>query len=411
MHLNKILIIVCIILFFESVSGQGYFQLAAHYAPVIWQDVVCTEYGDFITRVDYDDDFKGNNNWNNLGYPNKSRLLPAYVYYSVVETSTHYFICYALFHPADDFHCHFFSHENDLEGIIMTVQKDGTSFGKLRLVQLQAHNDFYQYTPPNTMGIEERNETLDDEIIIDYNSHPRVYIEGGGHGIRHSDTGGAPSVRYVYEGRAQDPDDVGYDNVGYDLLSIFSELWYQRYNCCGSPNLLDDGSGYSGRNYSYGGIGNNFDGDDGSDDAASTPWHWSDNDDNYWNNGDWFMDPAGYQYWQFVWDESFSIGYIIHPFLNGDIPDEIYNGKNGNTELSNGPYHIRRSVNVLTGQNLTISPGQTVYVVKGEGILAEGSIRIEDSIKMVRSDNSSLGIHGGIGCKIVISNYGGIHFK
>jgi hypothetical protein len=150
-----------------AVAGT-HFDLVKHYSPVIVQGVVCTEYGDYITRIDYDGDYIGNNNWDNLGHPGKARQLPAYVYYSVIETLTHYFICYALFHPADDFHCHIASHENDLEGIISCVYKDRTPFGKLRMIQLQAHNDFYQYKAPGASGIEDREEDIDGTIELDY---------------------------------------------------------------------------------------------------------------------------------------------------------------------------------------------------------------------------------------------------
>ncbi len=59
------------------------------------------------------------------------------------------------------------------------------------------------------------------------------------------------------------------------------------------------------------GLGRKFDGDDGSDDAASPPWNWDDNDDGgEWLNGDWFMHPAGYHGLRFGWDEYFSTDYI-----------------------------------------------------------------------------------------------------
>jgi hypothetical protein len=88
----------------SSPPSASYYTLAARWSPIIIQDVGCTVYGDYITRIDYDGDYVGNNNWDNLGYPTKARRLPAYVYYAVMETTTHYFVWYALFHPADDFH-------------------------------------------------------------------------------------------------------------------------------------------------------------------------------------------------------------------------------------------------------------------------------------------------------------------
>jgi len=377
MKLRVTLFMLATLLAASESRAQGHFHLAAHYAPVIYQDVVCTEYGDYITRIDYDGDYVGINNWENLGYPTKARRLPAFVYYSVIETSTHYFITYALFHPADDFHCHFADHENDLEGVVLTVQKDSSTYGTLRLVQLQSHLDFYQYGTSGSGGIRERNEDTDGTIYVDQGSHPRVYVEGGGHGIRHRKKGGAPSVVYRYEGSAEDPDEAGYASTGYDLLSIFSEMWERRYNCCGSGHLFDKRGNYSGRRgFFVPKIGRKLDGDNGANDAANAPWNWSDNDDP-WADGDWFMDPAGYQLWQFKWSESFSTNYTHHPFLYSQLPDEIYNGRGGTTTLRYGPYLIPRTVGVIQGQTLHVTPGCTIEISLGQGLRSLGKLRIE----------------------------------
>ncbi len=59
-----------------------YFDLVAHWAPVIYQDTDSTYYkGDYITRFDFDDDWVGNNNWENL---DNYDLIWAYVYYAVI---------------------------------------------------------------------------------------------------------------------------------------------------------------------------------------------------------------------------------------------------------------------------------------------------------------------------------------
>ena len=70
-------------------------DLARHYAPVIRQGVVSDQ--DYITAVDFDGDWIGNNNWENQ----PTGDLSAYVYYSVIESKRHWFIFYSLFHPRD----------------------------------------------------------------------------------------------------------------------------------------------------------------------------------------------------------------------------------------------------------------------------------------------------------------------
>jgi hypothetical protein len=73
----------------------SYEDLARHYAPVIRQGAITDQ--DYITALDFDGDWVGNNNWENQ----PTGDLSAYVYYSVIESETHWFIFYSLFHPRD----------------------------------------------------------------------------------------------------------------------------------------------------------------------------------------------------------------------------------------------------------------------------------------------------------------------
>jgi hypothetical protein len=386
----------------------SYRALVEWYSPVIVQDVGCPEYnddplyyGDYITRIDYDGDYVGNNNWDNLGYPSKARPLPAYVYYSVLETSTHYFICYALYHPADDFICGTgLSHENDLEGIVMCVKKDGNTYGDLRMVQLQAHHDFYKYTPPGETGIENGDDDINGTIGIDYTYpgvHPVVYVEGGGHGLRHEDTGGWLSVRYYYTGNAEDPDIAGWGLCGYDLLSIFAEMWEQRTNCCGEWHLFDNRGDYTQWGFDVQGLGMNFDGDSGTEglDKSSPPWNWDDNDDGGdWLSGDWFMHSAGYHYYRFGWEEPFSTNYIFHPFGYNHLGGDIYNGAGGTTTL-HGTYQLAFDLNILSNQVLVVRPYVTINFTPGAKITANGELEADAQsvgIRFISSSNPSTGI-------------------
>lgn len=386
----------------------SYHALTEWYSPVIVQDVGCPrdperffpcgdkrEYGDYITRIDYDGDYIGNNNWNNLGYPETARPLPAYVYCSVMETPTHYFIWYALFHPADDFHCgcgpdHRAQHENDMEGMVMCVHKNGSTYGHLRMVQLQAHNDFYQYTPPGENGIYDEDDDIDGTIALDSTYpgvHPVVYVEGGGHGLRHEDTGDWPSVIYYYTGNAEDPDVVGHSHCGYDLLSIFAEMWEQRTNCCGSGHLFDNWGDYKRWGFSVEGLGKKFDGDSGTQkpDKASPPWNWDDNDDgDKWLNGDWFMHPAGYHGLRFGWIEDFSTNYIFHPFGYDHLGGDIYNGRGGTTALSHGPYRVVSDITILSDQVLAIEPGVTVKFNRDTSFISDGTTEADGSGGTIR---------------------------
>src|SRR5262245_30564151 len=75
--------------------------IALRWAPIHQQDVDQTGShalggaSDYISRVDYDGDWTGRNDWDNAG----RFALAAHGYYSVVETSSHWFIVYMFFHP------------------------------------------------------------------------------------------------------------------------------------------------------------------------------------------------------------------------------------------------------------------------------------------------------------------------
>src|SRR5678815_5053534 len=74
-------------------------EIASRFAPVFYQALGDNPRSDYITNFDFDGDWRGDNNWNNAG--KKDFALKADIYYSVSETSTHYFIHYGVFHPRD----------------------------------------------------------------------------------------------------------------------------------------------------------------------------------------------------------------------------------------------------------------------------------------------------------------------
>ncbi|HRB81940.1 MAG TPA: hypothetical protein PK614_06715 [Nitrospira sp.] len=123
-----------------------YFDLAYFHAPIHYQFTHSARaIGDYITRFDFDGNWAGRDNWDNMQH----LPLPAYVYYSVVETVTHWFIIYMSFHPQDwakpsDLDQ---EHENDMEGELSIIRRDGSRFGKFEGMVTTFHHDFYSYTP------------------------------------------------------------------------------------------------------------------------------------------------------------------------------------------------------------------------------------------------------------------------
>jgi hypothetical protein len=166
------------LLFTNSVTvvlAVDYSALAQYWAPEVYQDVNDT-YGypaDYMTNFDFDGNWNGKDNWENTYY----YPLKAYLYYWVQETDSHYFIGYAIFHTRDDGPLSVDAHENDLEGLVLAVKKDGTSYGQLQVMETMAHNQWYQYT--NDLNVYGGLENIDGGILMN-GSHPKVFCQSNG---------------------------------------------------------------------------------------------------------------------------------------------------------------------------------------------------------------------------------------
>jgi len=316
-------------------------EILDHYAPAIYQKVhtapfgLATEFADYITSFNYDGNFNAYDNWDNLssdcgdlcgaGEVNCTPLhpLPAHVYSSMVETETHLFLQYCLFHPADDYKRPSveFSHENDLEGIILMVRKDGSQFGEPVLLQTQAHLNFYQYLPPSGIGVYNDEEGWDDRFsYYPGTSHPMVVVEEGGHGIKVEALPENDRILYLPGTTAEDPSDViGAESVSYTLLSTKTAFWDNRFSFGPDNAVFESAGSYNGVRLNADQIGVKFGMTNNlcTIGQASAPWNWSDWDDPF-PNGDWFMDPALYHDWQFDFDEELNIEYSDHEFFSYD---------------------------------------------------------------------------------------------
>ena len=155
-------------------TRQFYSRLAYFHAPINFQDTEVRgesqdegnrssvnqpiqRRGDYMNRFDFDGDRNGLNNWANFAARppdayRKDERARAYMYYSVVETATHYFIVYCSYHAQDreprcsDGECH----ENDLEGGLHMVKKgpENGGMGTLWLMMYLAHDDWFTYLTP-----------------------------------------------------------------------------------------------------------------------------------------------------------------------------------------------------------------------------------------------------------------------
>ena len=339
-------------------SDQDY-QIAARFAPVFHQALGSSPRFDYITRVDFDGDWRGDNNWDNAA--DETRMLGATVYFNVSESVTHYFIHYAVFHPRDykggsvrgvvlsqilregatrhgDYdptglaEAAVLAHENDMEGALVVVEKAAGLFGSTRVtyVETLAHNQFLQYPVERRLfGRREGRALVEDE-------HPVLYIEPKGQGIEafHGEDqldGATGVVVYRYTGESTEPTGLSgsdvTEEVGYDLVSMAETLWPFARDQAGvlygggfdygrwSVEVLDRDDRVATREVTIGEIGSLFRGTVGGRNMARPPWGWYDQDEPDRRQGEWFLAPAETVKRHFDLGDDFSTTYLHHPVI------------------------------------------------------------------------------------------------
>lgn len=325
-------------------------EIATRFAPVFYQALGDNKRADYITNFDFDGDWRGDNNWAHTD--DRSFPLKAYVYYSVVETETHYFIHYAVFHARDykgGEHGTIISeliregakragkydptgiaeesalaHENDMEGCLVVVAKNGSALDKGEVVFLETlrHNTIAKYAIETS---EKGAETLRTR-----EGRPLLYIEPKGHGIlaltSDKQTWNKDVLVYESAGRADDPEKVEARPVGYQLLPLQTTLWpraregvndmYGQVQDYGEVTIKLVTAGNRGTELKtqLRQIGVAFVGKVGGLNMARPPWGWFDRSKREETLGVWFFDPATTIKRDFRLDESFSTAYLRAPF-------------------------------------------------------------------------------------------------
>lgn len=294
----------------EATAVQGppasHEELARHYAPEIHHGVASDQ--DFITAVDFDGDWVSNNNWENQ----PGGDLSAHVYYSVIETGTHWFLFYSLFHPRDytDDPCEDSGgcHENDMESIQLVVRKDGSSFGQLQAVETLAHGDINLF--PAGDGVRGNFLMPRSKAKLE-GSHPIVYVETYGHGIYAQRKILVPN-RMVYRAgdQARVPQDMADKDVAYALVPIYDTLWQHRDEI-GPGKAFDTPFDYRGQTLPAA-----FDGENYGKDRANPPWGYDQAIGDTLQRGDWFLDPARALLYHAEFEGEFSTEYLYNPYLD-----------------------------------------------------------------------------------------------
>ena len=230
-------------------EGWSIEKVAYKYAPILFQEVAPKNpKWDYICRVDFDNDWDPLNNSNNiLGKAN----LDAAVYYSVIESKSHYFITYSIFHAVD----WGFSdgvmkkwYENDIKNLQVVVEKQhpDSMDGEIVFLTLQDGEDFNVYNAARR-SFKRNNKPFSEGDIILLNdegiaggTHPAIVIEKGRHNIQLVSSGDmrinkrdsryivTNGVNYfpalVEKGEVSSPN----ENVRYALLDMSKVLWERK---------------------------------------------------------------------------------------------------------------------------------------------------------------------------------------
>lgn len=214
--------------------------VARRFAPTIYQETL-DPVRDFIAAYDFDGDWDGSNNAAHV----VDHPLRAVVYYTVVETPTHWFVQYMPYHPVD--YKRLSGHIHDTENLLLTIRKRPRGGAELEVMETRFHAVWYQYVAPG-VSVGDAADDVDGPIHFDGGtSHPAIYAQRVGHGLCggfaptttwadlqiECDHERAPhleqrGVVYRYAGQAMTPvTGVAQQVVGYDLVEMATSLWAQ----------------------------------------------------------------------------------------------------------------------------------------------------------------------------------------
>ena len=330
-YIHKILAMLLMFITAHA-SADFYADLAFHHAPIHYQDTDSTNYpAEYITAIDYDSDWVSNNNWDNLG----DGLWPATVYYSVVESCSHYFITYAFFHPRDWVDTPFDGeHENDLEGALFVVRKNGSTYGVMEGMITVFHSDFYSFVP-NGSPLTNGHENIDGSVTFTFyegSNRARTAQEAKGHGLKawpyiNNFTGASNQDGVIYypsRGTGETPSSGNDRSVKYQLVNIFTPngFWQQALHEASMSSAM------SSTFHAWGTFkGNNSGGCGGgaifascNSNSANAPWGWNDGNDGASYRGEFALHPTN------LVDHYFNgVGNFSHQYINNRYAQDLQN--------------------------------------------------------------------------------------
>ncbi|WP_372366536.1 hypothetical protein [Candidatus Uabimicrobium sp. HlEnr_7] len=227
-------------------------KIAHRHAPILLQEVNTQNPNwDFICRVNFDNDWDPLNNSNNILAKN-AQLDPA-IYYSVIESKTHFYITYSIFHALDWGLSNGTIrkwYENDVKNLQVVIEKHNQDSieGKVIFVTLQDGEDIKIYNA-SPLNFRRKNKDFEKEKVILLNefgaqeknaSHPTIFIEKGRHNLQVAVAGDIRLVKkgglykigkgitYLPSTTAKGETPNNNNKLNYALLDLSKLLWERK---------------------------------------------------------------------------------------------------------------------------------------------------------------------------------------
>lgn len=315
---------------------DAYRALAENYAPFIAQQTWFRPTSDYLRRLDFDGNWNAADNAGSAGQGSSQ----AYVYYAAAETRSHWFLTYEFVYAGRyDENCVASGcPPNDSSGLILTVRKDGSRYGRLLAMETLAYGNVSSYRADASVrdGLLE----LDGDVELHDGLHPVVFVSGGDHGVfSSSDSRSAFSLRsgtfetgtgitYVYTGSAQRPGGPDARDVGYELLPAYDHLWLRAVDQGPSgAETFDQYFQYQpaarrpGSNESR--LAGAF---AGGEDTGRPFWAWSDTGlqrRRILSTGQWALDPAYAVGRTMRFSAPVAVDYLYNPYLGVGRPSRV----------------------------------------------------------------------------------------
>lgn len=171
--MKRALVVVAALLASGTARAGAREDVARRWAPVFHQEVKGDK--DLYTAFDADGNWAADDNEETFAASKHT----ATVYFTVIETATHWFVQYMPYHATDAKLTN--GHEHDTESVLAVVSKEGGGTGKLVAIETRFHTEWFVYADGTV--VKGGAKSIDGPIHADAKGHPQVYVQQVGHGI------------------------------------------------------------------------------------------------------------------------------------------------------------------------------------------------------------------------------------